>query len=193
MIYFGTSNKNYEQIESELDNVLSKNMIKSTNDEKLIKAMETLPMNKKKRISQCLILAQRLKEVINENNKLNNEIINLENEKNSFKEQKEIYENINQKTQEPYDFILKKLNKNEILLKDKTNELEDLKNRFKIVMEENKNLSDKYNEIENDLRTVLLNREKIDRLNEIVTNYIQQENNQRTQDNFFQTKNLFQK
>ena len=193
MIYIENLNKNYEQIESELDNVLSKNMIKSTNDEKLIKAMETLPMNKKKRISQCLILAQRLKEVINENNKLNNEIINLENEKNSFKEQKEIYENINQKTQEPYDFILKKLNKNEILLKDKTNELEDLKNRFKIVMEENKNLSDKYNEIENDLRTVLLNREKIDRLNEIVTNYIQQENNQRTQDNFFQTKNLFQK
>ena len=60
-------------------------------------------------------------------------------------------------------------------------------------MEENKNLSEKYNEIENDLRIVLLNREKIDRLNEIVNNYIQQENNQRTQNNFFQTKNLFQK
>ena len=60
-------------------------------------------------------------------------------------------------------------------------------------MEENKNLNEKYNEIENDLRIVLLNREKIDRLNEIVNNYIQQENNQRTQNNFFQTKNLFQK
>ena len=60
-------------------------------------------------------------------------------------------------------------------------------------MEENKNLNEKYKEIENDLRIVLLNREKIDRLNEIVNNYIQQENNQRTQNNFFQTKNLFQK
>ena len=193
IIYIENLNKNYEQNESELDNVLNNNMIKSINDDKLIKAMETLPMNKKKRTSQCLILAQRLKEVIIENNKLNNEIKNLENEKNSFKEQKEIYENINEKAQEPYDFILKKLNKNELLLKDKSNELEDLKNRFKVVMEENKNLNEKYNEIENDLRIVLLNREKIDRLNEIVNNYIQQENNQRTQNNFFQTKNLFQK
>ena len=193
IIYIENLNKNYEQNESELDNVLNNNMIKSINDDKLIKAMETLPMNKKKRISQCLILAQRLKEVIIENNKLNNEIKNLENEKNSFKEQKEIYENINEKAQEPYDFILKKLNKNELLLKDKSNELEDLKNRFKVVMEENKNLNEKYKEIENDLRIVLLNREKIDRLNEIVNNYIQQENNQRTQNSFFQTKNLFQK
>ena len=50
IIYIENLNKNYEQNESELDNVLNNNMIKSINDDKLIKAMETLPMNKKKEL-----------------------------------------------------------------------------------------------------------------------------------------------
>lgn len=55
-------------------------------------------------------------------------------------------------------------------------QIEDLTKKIKCVMEHSKEIEAKKEELENDLKTILTNRKKIDNLEYIVKSYMEQQN-----------------
>ena len=173
-----TQNKNYEQIESELDKVLCNTTLISTNDEssiKFIKALNEIPTNNKRRISQCLLLAQRIQELSTNITKLNTEIKTLQTELTKTNQERDMYMSLADKVQQPYEKLLLDLKQQNDQIALLNNINIDNENKFKYIMERNTELENKNKELENDLKTVLGNRRKIDDLEYIVKSYLEEQ------------------
>ena len=173
-----TQNKNYEQIESELDKVLCNTTLISTNDEssiKFIKALNEIPTNNKRRISQCLLLAQRIQELSTNIMKLNNEIKALQTELTKTNQERDMYMSLADKVQQPYEKLLLDLKQQNDQIALLNNINIDNENKYKYIMERNTELEAKNKELENDLKTVLGNRRKIDDLEYIVKSYLEEQ------------------
>ena len=173
-----TQNKNYEQIESELDKVLCNTTLISTNDEssiKFIKALNEIPTNNKRRISQCLLLAQRIQELSTNITKLNTEIKTLQTELTKTNQERDMYMSLADKVQQPYEKLLLDLKQQNDQIALLNNINLDNENKFKYIMERNTELENKNKELENDLKTVLGNRRKIDDLEYIVKSYLEEQ------------------
>ena len=173
-----TQNKNYEQIESELDKVLCNTTLISTNDEssiKFIKALNEIPTNNKRRISQCLLLAQRIQELSTNITKLNSEIKTLQTELTKTNQERDMYMSLADKVQQPYEKLLLDLKQQNDQIALLNNINLDNENKFKYIMERNTELENKNKELENDLKTVLGNRRKIDDLEYIVKSYLEEQ------------------
>jgi chromosome segregation ATPase len=173
-----TQNKNYEQIESELDKIICNTTLISTNDEssiKFIKALNEIPTNNKRRISQCLLLAQRIQELSTNITKLNTEIKTLQTELTKTNQERDMYMSLADKVQQPYEKLLLDLKQQNDQIALLNNINIDNENKFKYIMERNTELENKNKELENDLKTVLGNRRKIDDLEYIVKSYLEEQ------------------
>jgi hypothetical protein len=65
-----------------------------------------IPTSSKRRISQCLVLANKLKMNIIEIEKLKDLNKRLENQLQKANEEKEIYKNISEKVKQPYILLI---------------------------------------------------------------------------------------
>lgn len=173
-------NEDYVQLESELDKVICDSALISTADEHsldLMKRLNALPLNNKKRISQCIILANKVKYLIIDNENLKNTINLLMIENDKVKDEKNAFESVANKIKEPYEFLIIKLEEKEkknILLQKMINEKDKT---ITAVIQENKRLEEKAKQIENDLKTVLVNRKQLKNLECIVEEHIQENKN----------------
>ena len=170
--------KNYDNMENELDNVINNAPGEGDIDDKeIIDIIKDVPTSNKRRINQCLTLANKVKMLSNENEKL--KLINdkINNELQKMNDQCNIYKNIVDQVKQPNSYLITNL-------KDKEMEIYRLKQDILEKDQENNKLRiecDSYketiNKMENDIKTLVNNRKKIDDLNYVLTNYINNEKN----------------
>ena len=167
-------NQSYEEQDNTFDKIFSEALLdieRNNKDEEtrnMILTINELPKGNNKRISQFMLLANNLKKLSQDNLILNSKLENALIENKKHKDESNLFQNIAQNNNEPYEYLLKEIAKKDsqiLYLKEEANE-KDI--RYKQVMKENERLNEKYNDIEKDLKQHLENIEKIDNLNFLV-------------------------
>lgn len=167
-------NKNYSQIESEIEKIICDSTILSVDDD-FAKIISEIPTNSKKRVNQVMLLSHRLKDFADALHQLTNENNILQTELNKSKEENKVLVNLNAKIKQPYEYLLIQMQKKDDLISNLSSMNEDLNKKIKSLLEYNASLEKKSSELENDIKTILTNRKKIDDLDYIVKSYIAQE------------------
>jgi chromosome segregation ATPase len=181
--------KIYDNMENELDNAINQAPVEGEpGDQEIINIIREMPTSNKRRIDQCLNLANKVRmlSVENEKLKLINDKINQELQ--TVNAQCNIYKNVADQVKQPNSYLITNL-------QDKEMEIYKLKQDISDKNQENNKLKmqcESYQEIikkmENDMKTLVNNRKKIDDLNSILTNYINNEN--KGFNNYNDVKNL---
>ena len=170
--------KNYDNMENELDNVINQapgdNM---DGDQDIINIIKDVPTSNKRRINQCLTLANKVKILSVENEKLKQINDNINTELQKINDQCNIYKNVVDQVKQPNAYLITNL-------KDKEMEIYKLKEDIINKEQENNKLRlecESYkaaiSQMEKDMKTLVNNRKKIDDLNYVLTNYINNEKN----------------
>lgn len=168
-------NKNFAQIENEIEKIICDSSLLSV-DENFGKILSEMPINNKRRVNQIILLCHRLRDFSSQITKLTNDNSLLQTELKKANEEKQVLININEKVKQPYEFLLLQMQgKDETIIK-LNYQIEDLTKKIKCVMEHCKEIEAKKEELENDLKTILTNRKKIDNLEYIVKSYMEQQN-----------------
>jgi DNA repair exonuclease SbcCD ATPase subunit len=167
-------NQSYEEEDKAFDKIFEEGILDgvgNNSDEEtknLINGINELPKGNNRRISQLRFLVNKLKNLAQNNAILNAKLNNLQIENNKYKEESNIYQNIAQNSNEPYEYLLKELEKKDSELLYYKEAMNDREIRFKQVMQENENIKARCNSLEKDLKQILENRDKIDKLDFLV-------------------------
>lgn len=165
----------YDRMEDELDKVILDSTINENDnlyDEDIMGMIKTIPSLSKRRINQCLVLAQKVKQENLKNLKLSSEIskkeeeiINLNKEKEAMKK---VIDNINQ----PSSYLIRRIEEIEYeLMKTKENLIVKEK-EVKIISDENIIMNRKIENLLGDLKNVVNNRKKIEDVEELILNLV---------------------
>ena len=168
--------QSYDEQDNTFDKIFSEillddentNTNKNEESKNMISAINQMPQGYNKRISQYKFMASRLKKLYEEKAVLNAKLENLEIENKKFKEQSNIFKNMEQNNNESYEYLIKELEKKDSELIYYKEVVNDREIRFKQVMKENENINAKCNALEKDLKQILENRDKINKLDFLV-------------------------
>ena len=164
----------YEKQDNTFDKIFSEIVLDEVNtnnneeSKNMISAINQMPQGYNKIISQCKFMASRLKKLYEEKAIINAKLENMQIEKNKFNEQNKILKNMEQNNNESYEYLLKELEKKDSDLLYYKEALNDRELRFKQVMQENENIKARCNSLEKDLKQILENRDKINKLDFLV-------------------------
>lgn len=169
----------YDQMENELDKVICDSTVFANDDKSndVIGIIKDIPTSAKRRISQCLVLANKIKLMTIEIEQLKDLNKKLESELALTKEERELYRKVTDKAKQPYSYLLKSIQDNELeIYKLK---LEDAQKEQSIqrLIRENSLLEERSNGLESDLKTIVNNRQKLNNLESVITNFIQNDTN----------------
>jgi len=159
---------NYEQIENELDKVIVSNL----DDHDVLPIIRDIPTASKRRISQCLILANKLKLCSVEIEKLKISITKKDEETEKVNDENNLMKNIIEKSKQPYQYLIRNIENLEREMNKRNKIIEELDKTNKSLLRENDLQSDKIRNLESDLKTVLNNRSKLDNLEGMIYNFI---------------------
>ena len=164
----------YEKNDNTFDKIFSEIVLDEVNtnnneeSKNMISAINQMPQGYNKIISQCKFMASRLKKLYEEKAVINAKLENMQIEKNKFNEQNKILKNMEQNNNESYEYLLKELEKKDSDLLYYKEALNDREIRFKQVMKENENITARCVSLEKDLKQILENRDKINKLDFLV-------------------------
>jgi chromosome segregation ATPase len=167
-------NRLYEEQDIQFDKIFSEILLdieKNNNDEEaknMIMTINELQKGNNKKRSQFILLANKLKKMSEQNAILSAKLQNAQIENEKYKEQSNIYQNMAQSNNEPYEYLLKEIAKKDSELTYYKELMNEKEIRYKAVMKENERLNERCNEIEKDLKQHLENRDKIDKLDYLV-------------------------
>lgn len=167
-------NQSYEEEDKVFDKIFEEGILDAVGNnideetKNMTNAIIEMPKGNNRRISQLRFLSNKLKQLAQNNAILNAKLNNLIIENNKYKEESNIYQNIAQNSNEPYEYLLKELEKKDSELIYYKEVVADREIRYKQVMKDNEELRQKYNDIEKDLKQVLENRDKINKLDYLV-------------------------
>lgn len=169
--------KNYDNMENQLDNVINQAPQEEDGDQDIVNVLRGVPTSNKRRIDQCLNLANKVKmlnvenaKLKNINDKINNDLMRLTDECN-------IYKNVAEKVKQPNSYFVSSLQEKEMeiyKLKQDIINKEQENNKLRAQCE---TYQEKINQMESDMKTLLNNRKKIDEFSNILANYISNEKN----------------
>lgn len=176
----------YDNIENELDKVIVDSAIASeadnTKDNKdIIKIIQDIPTTNKRRINQCLALANKVKIISLENEKLKNMNEQLNNELQISRDEIKLYKNVSENVKQPYAYLIRNLQDNELQIFKLKQELEKKDQTINKLNLENSLYQEKVNNLSMDLKTIVNNRQKLNDLESVITNYMQSDNGGNTQ------------
>ena len=165
----------YDNIENELDNVIKDNTIagETTNND----VTAVLPTNSKKRVNQCIALANKVKLLTIENEKLKNMNEQLHKQLTALRDENEVYKSVADKAKQPYSYLVKNLQDREIDIFNLKFENEQKEQTIRRLMKENELYEDKVVNLGNDLKRICNNREKLENLENVITSFIHNEHN----------------
>ena len=181
--------KVYDNMENELDNAINQAPMEGENgDQEIINIIKEIPTSNKRRINQCLNLANKVKmlSVENEKLKLINDKINKELQ--NVSDQCNIYKNVTDQVKQPTAVLISNIQEKEIeiyKLKQDIIDKDQENNKLRMQCESYQDIIKK---MENDMKTLVNNRKKIDDLNSILTNYIN--NEKKGYNNYNDVKNM---
>lgn len=168
--------KSYDRMEDQLDNVINESPDVGENDnQEIMHVLKDIPTSNKRRINQCLNLANKVKELSVENEKLR--LINdkINNELREANDQCNIYKGVADQVKQPKSILVTNLQEKELeiyKLKQENQDLEREKNQLKNQCE---SLQETIDKMKNEIQTLVNNRKKIDDLQMILNNYIKDE------------------
>jgi CII-binding regulator of phage lambda lysogenization HflD len=169
--------KNYDNMENELDNVINQAPQEEGDDQEIVKVIRGMPTSNKRRIDQCLNLANKVKmlSVENEklkivNDKINTDLLKLRDECN-------IYKNVADKVKQPNSYFVTCLQEKEMEIYKLKQDIIDKEQENKKLKLQCESYKEAINKMENDMKTLVNNRKKIEELNNILSNYINNEKN----------------
>jgi hypothetical protein len=161
----------YEQIEEELAKLISdkKNELK-LDDEKYFKNLG------QKKYNQCLILINTIKIMKVEIEKLRIENDQLNNNLKIVNDQCNVYKNISDKINQPYAYLVKNLQDKDIetlklnqIISNKDESINKLKQQCELY-------ENQINTMKNEMATIINNRKQINNLENLLINYVNNEN-----------------
>ena len=91
--------------------------------------------------------------------------------------------NVIEKSKQPYQYLIKNIENLERELNKRNRILEDLDKTNKSFLRENEQQNDKIRSLENDLKSVLNNRSKLDNLEGMIYNFINVDGEQKQKEN----------
>ena len=163
----------YESMENELDKVILSGG--GENDDAVNDVINNTPTTTKRRINQCLDLANKLKLSSLENEKMKNLNDQLSNDLQVKEDQINIYKNISEKVNQPYAYLVKNLQDNELEIYNlKKENMEKEKSVIRLTKEVEL-CQEKIKNMESDLKTIIENRSQINNLQNILMNYLNEE------------------
>ena len=168
--------KTYDQMEDQLDNVINGTPDVGENDnQEIMHVITDIPTSNKRRINQCLNLANKVKELSVENEKLR--LINdkINNELREANDHCNLYKGVADKVKQPTSSLITDLQEKEMeiyKLKQENLDLEREKNQLKDKCE---SLQETIDKMKNEIQTLVNNRKKIDDLQMILKSYIRDE------------------
>ena len=188
--------QSYEEQDNTFDKIFSQillddentNTNKSEESKNMISAINQMPQGYNKRISQFKFMASRLRKLYEEKAVLNAKFENMQIENNKFKEQSNILKNMEQNNNESYEYLIKELEKKDSELIYYKEVVNDREIRFKEVMNENERIKSKCNALEKDLKQILENRDKINKLDFLVGKIVENQKKFFGNDTFNQPK-----
>jgi chromosome segregation ATPase len=168
--------KSYDRMEDQLDNVINGSPDVGENDnQEIMHVIKDIPTSNKRRINQCLNLANKVKELSVENEKLR--LINdkINNELREANDHCNIYKGVADQVKQPTSILITNLQQKEMeiyKLKQENKDLELEKNQLKSQCE---SLQETIDKMKNEIQTLVNNRKKIDDLQMILNSYIRDE------------------
>ena len=161
----------YEEIDENLANLLNdKKNEMNLKDDKLLKNLG------QKKYNQCLILINTIKIMKIEIEKLKIEKEQLNSNLKLINDQCNIYKNISDKINQPYSYLVKNLQDKDLellkinqILSNKEQSISKLKKQCEIYEKQ-------INTMKSDMATIINNRKQIDNLENLLTNYVNNEN-----------------
>ena len=168
--------KSYDRMEDQLDNVINGSPDVGENDnQEIMHVIKDIPTSNKRRINQCLNLANKVKELSVENEKLR--LINdkINNELREANDHCNIYKGVADQVKQPTSILITNLQQKEMeiyKLKQENKDLELEKNQLKAQCE---SLQETIDKMKNEIQTLVNNRKKIDDLQMILNSYIRDE------------------
>ena len=168
--------KSYDRMEDQLDNVINGSPDIGENDnQEIMHVIKDIPTSNKRRINQCLNLANKVKELSVENEKLR--LINdkINNELREANDHCNLYKGVADQVKQPTSILITNLQQKEMeiyKLKQENKDLELEKNQLKSQCE---SLQETIDKMKNEIQTLVNNRKKIDDLQMILNSYIRDE------------------
>ena len=168
--------KSYDRMEDQLDNVINGSPDVGENDnQEIMHVIKDIPTSNKRRINQCLNLANKVKELSVENEKLR--LINdkINNELREANDHCNLYKGVADQVKQPTSILITNLQQKEMeiyKLKQENKDLELEKNQLKAQCE---SLQETIDKMKNEIQTLVNNRKKIDDLQMILNSYIRDE------------------
>ena len=96
-----------------------------------------------------------------------------------------LLKNVIDKSKQPYQYLIKNIENLERELNKRNRIIEDLDRTNKSLLRENELMSDKIRALENDLKSVLNNRSKLDNLEGMIYSFIKVEADQKAKEQMF--------
>ena len=188
--------QSYDEQDNDFDKIFSEillddentNTNKSEESKNMISAINQMPQGYNKRIAQYKFMASRLKKLYEEKAILKAKSENFEIENNKLKEQGKMLKNMEQNNNESYEYLIKELEKKDSELIYYKEVVNDREIRFKEVMNENERIKSKCNALEKDLKQILENRDKINKLDFLVGKIVENQKKFFGNDTFNQPK-----
>ena len=167
--------KLYEEVENKLDNVI--NLAPDEGEMELVEIIKDTPSSNKRRISQNLTLASKVKMLSEENEKLR--VINEKMDKDIYElnDQCKIYKNVIDNVKQPNSYLITNLKDREIEIYRLKQELLNKDEEIIKLKKECESHIETINKIQSDMQKMIDNRKKIDDLQNMLTNFIQKEKN----------------
>lgn len=131
--------------------------------------VKDIPSSSKRRINQCLILAQKLKNLTIENEKLSNKLNSKDDEINKVLNEKEVLRELVEKSKQPYSYLIKRIEELELDILKYKQDLAEKESNIKRLINENELQENKIEELQSDLKSVLKNRKKLENIEEAIT------------------------
>ena len=139
----------YENIENELDKAICDNPNENAEITNIIK---DIPTSSKRRINQCLQLANKVKLLTIENEKLKDSNEKMVNTLTVMQDQIVIFKNVAEKVKQPYAYLIKNLQDSELEIYNLKAENEKKDQTINRLTKENELYEEKVNNLGNDLQ-----------------------------------------
>ena len=186
--------QSYDEQDNTFDKIFSEILLDDENtntnnneqSKNMISAINQMPQGYNKRIAQFKFMASRLKKLYEEKAILKAKLENIEIENNKYKEQSKMFKNMEENNNESYEYLIKELEKKDSELIYYKEVVNDREIRFKQIMSENEKINAKCNALEKDLKQILENRDKINKLDFLVGKIVENQKKFFGNDNYNQ-------
>jgi len=168
---------NYEAIENEIDRAvtgLGKLNELDANDV-YIQTLHGAPTASRRRIQQAIALGQRLNAKQKECEELQSRLAEAEKRRDSLEQELSLAKSLLNKTDQPYSYLISNIEEREVevrVLKEKAKAKEDDYHALKV---EHEQLLQDYNNLQKDLNKVIIKRENIKRIQQVLINLLQED------------------